>query len=352
MRRTLVMKLSIVVLLIVIMTACGKTETPADTKQSDQKTAEALQVAFYVNGTLGDKGFHDSAQLGIDQAAAVLGIQTKTVQGGSNPADWGPGLESLVSSGKYDVIVIGSSQMSDIAKDLAGRYPEQKFIVFDEGIEGVPNIYSMTYSQREGSFLAGAFAALVTTNTELKGTNPDKVIGFIGGMDIPIINDFKSGYEQGAHYIDPDVTIISSYIGDFKNSPKGKELALAQYNNQQVDIIYGVAGGAGLGVLEAGQSVGKYSIGVDLNQNGLYPGSVLTSMLKNVDKSIVLALDQFTKGGLKFGSTQILGLKENGVGLAMDQYYEQYVPKPIQDKMKDIQGMISSGKITVASDLK
>lgn len=315
---------------------------------TDNKKEKKITAVFYANGTLGDKGYFDSVQRGVLQASEVLGIETKTVEGGSNQADWPSGLESLVAS-NYDVVIVGSGQMLEITKELAQKYPKQHFIFYDETIKDIPNVYSMLYSQSEGSFLAGAFAALVTTSKDLKGANPEKIIGFLGGMDIPIVNDFKYGYEQGAHFIDPDIQIVSSYVGDFNNAPKAKELALAQYNSQKVDIIYNVAGGSGLGMLEAGNQLGKYSIGVDSNQNPLYPGSVLTSMMKNVDQSIVHALDLYKKGELKYGINEILGLKENGVGLAKDKLYEEYVPKSIQDRMKDIEVKLINGEIKVKS---
>ncbi|MGO4274895.1 BMP family protein, partial [Paenibacillus sp. TAF58] len=311
-----------------------------------------INAVYFVNGTLGDKGFFDSAQRGVKQAGETLGMTVKTVEGGTNQADWPSGLESLASSGKYDVIVLGTSQMTDIIKDVAKRYEKQKFIFFDEAITGLPNVYSMTYSQNEGSFMAGAFAALVTTSTELKGANPEKVIGFIGGMDIPIINDFKAGYEQGAKYVDPAITVVASYVGDFANAPKGKELALAQYNSQKVDIAFNVAGGAGLGLLEAGNSLGKYSIGVDSNQNGLYPGSVLTSMVKAIDNSVLRALTLFSQDRLGFGKNEVLGIKEGGVGLAKDELYGKHVPKAIQDKIMDIEQKLNKGEIKVQSTLK
>lgn len=311
-----------------------------------------LKVAYFVSGTLGDKGFFDSAKAGLDKAQKELGIDLKTVEAGTNQADWSAALESLVSGAKYDVVVVGTSQMKDITLDIAKRYPNQKFIYFDELIKDVPNIYSMLYSQSEGSFLAGAFAALVTTSTELKAANPDKVIGFVGGMDIPIINDFKAGYEQGAKYVDPDVKVIASYVGDFVNAPKAKELGLAQFNTQNADISYNVAGGAGLGMLEAAKEAGKYSIGVDGNQNPLYPGSVLTSMMKNIDQSIYRALDLHIKGQLPYGTNEVLGIKQSGVGLAKDDLYKQNVPQSIQTKMEEIEKKLSSGEITVKSILQ
>ncbi|GFZ84717.1 BMP family ABC transporter substrate-binding protein [Paenibacillus marchantiophytorum] len=339
---------------LVILAACGKsTTTPTNTAEAGKTaTAKKINAAYFVNGTLGDKGFFDSAQRGVKQAIETLGMEVKTVEGGTNQADWPAGLESLASSKKYDVIVLGTSQMTDILKDVAKRYDKQKFIFFDEAITGIPNVYSMTYSQNEGSFMAGAFAALVTTSTELKGANPEKVIGFIGGMDIPIINDFKAGYEQGAKYVDPAITVVSSYVGDFANAPKGKELALAQYNSQKVDIAFNVAGGAGLGLLEAGNSLGKYSIGVDSNQNGLYPGSVLTSMVKSIDNSVLRALTLYSQDRLGFGKNEVLGIKEGGVGLAKDDLYNKNVPKAIQDKIMDIEQKLNKGEIKVQTTLK
>jgi basic membrane protein A and related proteins len=351
MKKYLSFLISLLLVSSLVLSACGKSDSSDDKGKSGEEGKDKLKVAFYVNGTLGDKGFFDSAQRGLEQAERELGIELKTVEGGYNQSDWAAGLEQLVSGGKYDVIVVGTSQMKDITIDIANRYPDQKFIYFDEKIEGVPNIYSMLYSQSEGSFLAGAFAALVTTSTELKNANPDKIIGFVGGMDIPIINDFLAGYEQGAKYIDPDIKVIASYVGDFENAPKAKEFGLSQFNTQKVDVSFNVAGGAGLGLLEAAKEANKYAIGVDSNQNPLYPGTVLTSMLKNIDKSLVRALDLHIKGELEYGKTEVLGIPEDGVGLAKDDLYEQHVPQSIKDKIKEIEEKLAKGEIKVDSIL-
>jgi basic membrane protein A and related proteins len=337
----------------VIVAGCGgkSGESESGTGSSGGNGNGIKSAVYYVNGTLGDKGFFDSAQSGFKKVGTDLGITVKTVEGGNNQADWASGLESLVASKKYEVVLTGTTQMVDIVKDLAKRYPDQKFIFFDEIINDVPNVYSMLYSQSEGSFLAGAFAALVTTSTELKGANPDKVVGFVGGMDDPIVNDFKAGYEQGAQYIDKDVKVVTSYVGDWANAPKAKELTLAQYTTQKADIVYQVAGGAGLGTLEAGNEAGKYSIGVDADQNPLYPGSVLTSMMKNIDTSVFRAFDLLKQSKLPFGKTEVLGLKEGGVGIAKDDLYAKYVPKSIQDQMAEIEKKLSTGEIKVKSTL-
>ena len=341
------------VLILVTFTACGGGDDGGSDVSADENSSDdQLTVGYYVNATLGDKSFFDSVKRGVDQAVEELGYEAKAVEGGTNQADWPAGIESMVASNDYDVVLVGTSQTTEIVTDLAERYPDQKIIFFDDTITDFDNVYSMTYSQSEGSFLAGAFAALVTTSTELEAANPDKKVGFISGMDIPIINDFLASYEQGAEYIDPDIEVVSSFIGDFADAPKAKELALAQYNSQDVDIVYQVAAAAGLGVLEAGDELGKYTIGVDDNQNGLYPGSVLTSMMKKLDTTTFRALEKFKEGSLEFGTTEILGVNEDGVGLAKDELYEEHVPESIKEKMAEIEEKISSGEIKVESILK
>ncbi|KRE47110.1 BMP family lipoprotein [Paenibacillus sp. Soil522] len=311
---------------------------------------EYLKVVHYVSGNLGDNGFFDSADRGLKKAEYVFGFETSSVEGGEDSAAWEPGLEKLAASGLYDVIIAGTSKTREVVKELAVRYPEQQFMFYDDTIQGIPNVYAMICSQSEGSFLAGAFAAMVTTSPELSGANSDKKIGFIGGENDDIVNDFKSGYEQGALYIDPEVQMVASYVGDFVNQGKAEELAEKQYLSQ-VDIIYNVAGYAGFGLLKAGNEAGKYTIGVDSNQNPLYPGSVLTSMLKNMDESVFRALSKIRGGSLPFGTTEVLGVKEIGIGIARDELYEKYVPNEIKEKMKDIESKIASGEIVVKSTL-
>lgn len=324
----------------------AKAETPYKTPAHN----EHLKVVHYVSGNLGDKGFFDSADRGLKKAEYVFGYETSSVEGGEDSTAWEPGLEKLAASGLYDVIIAGTSKLREVVKELAGRYPEQQFVFYDDTIHGIPNVYAMLCSQSEGSFLAGAFAAMVTASPELSGANSEKKIGFIGGEDIDIINDFKSGYEQGALYIDPEVQVVASYVGDFVNQRKAEELAAKQYLSQ-VDIIYNVAGAAGLGLLKAGKEAGKYTIGVDINQNPLYPGSVLTSMLKNLDESVFRALSKIRGGSLPFGTTEVLGVKDSGIGIARDELYEKYVPNDIKEKMKDIESKIASGEIVVKSTL-
>ncbi|MFD2332723.1 BMP family protein [Cohnella sp. GCM10020058] len=313
--------------------------------------ARTIKALHFVSGKLGDKGFFDSAERGLQKASFVYGFDTETVEGGLDGDKWEPQLDKLVAAGTYDVIVVGTSTSHELVLKLAKQYPRQKFVFYDDSIQGVPNVYAMLYSQSEGSFLAGAFAAMATTDAGLKGANPEKVVGFIGGLDMDVIRDFESGYKQGARYIDPEIRVVSAYVGDFVNQAKARALAKRQYESQKVDIIYNAAGGAGLGLLKEGNGLGKYSIGVDSDQNPLFPGSVLVSVLKNVDESVFRALSEFRGGTLPFGTTEVLGVKDGGVGLARDELYEQYVPSEIKEKMKDIESKIASGEIKVESSL-
>lgn len=334
------------------LTACGGGTTGQETApEDDTEAGQALKVIHYVSGNLGDKSFFDSAERGLSKSGMVYGFETSTLVGGKDSAAWEPDLDKLSSSGNYDIIVVGTYPLTETVQRLAHRYPQQRFIFYDGSVADSPNVYSMLYSQSEGSFLAGAFAAMVTTDPSFAGANPDKVIGFIGGLNDDLINDFKSGYEQGAAYIDPGVKVVADYVGNFADENRAKELANGQYRDGGADIIYNVAGGAGLGILAAGSEEGKYTIGVDSNQNPLYPGSVLTSMLKNVDESVFRALSLVRGGKLAYGKTEILGVKEGAVGIARDQHYEKYVPEAIREKMKDIEVGIASNKIEVQSSL-
>lgn len=347
--------LAAVLALGLLLAACGKKQEPAAQPGGGAGTGEQpLKVALVVNGTLGDKSFFDSANAGIERAKQELGIEAEVIEAGNQPSEWEPALRDA-AEGDYDVIIVGTWQMLDHVQKVAPEHPDKKFVVFDTAPEKpedvLPNVYYILYKQNEGSFLAGAFAALVTTSTELQGANPDKVIGMVGGMDIPVINDFRVGYEQGAKYVDPEVQVLVSYAENFSDPAKGKELALAQFN-QGADIVFNVAGGTGLGVLEAAKEAGKYAIGVDSNQNYLHPGHVLTSMLKRVDNSLFRALSLAKEGKLPVGQVESLGIDVDAVGLAKDEYYNQYVPQSIRDKMEEIESKLRSGEIQVDTVFK
>ncbi len=169
-----------------------------------------LKVTLYLNGTLGDKSFYDSAGRGLEKAIDELGIEGETIEGGYDQTRWEPDLEQ-VSRGDADIIIVGTWQMKEILEKIAPRHPLKKYFIFDTAVDytkpGLHNVYSILYKQNEGSFLAGALAALVTAS-DMARVNKDKTVGFLGGIDESTINDFKAGYIQGVHHIDPEIQVL------------------------------------------------------------------------------------------------------------------------------------------------
>ena len=252
--------------------------------------------------------------------------------------------------------------MTELITEIAPRYPEKKFIMFDTTVDysagNLENTYSILYSQNEGSFLAGALAALLTQQSGDPRINEQNIIGFVGGQDIPVINDFKIGYEQGARYVNPDIQVLASYVGSFGDPARGKELGLAQYE-QGADIVFGVASESGLGVIEAANERGRYTIGVDSDQYVLIgendpeqAATIVSSMMKNVDNSIFRAIRLHLEGNLPYGEAEVLGLRENGVGLARNENFDRIVPESITARIDELIEMIDSGDIAVESTLR
>ncbi|MGB9843093.1 MAG: BMP family lipoprotein [Caldisericia bacterium] len=338
--------ISVLVLGVISMTGC---------KKKEEKPGAKLKVVLYVNGTLGDKSFFDSANRGLQMAIKDLGIEGKTIEGGYDPARWEPDIEQLCQ-GDWDIIIAGTWQLQEYLEKLAPKYPNKKFFTYDTSVDytkgNLGNVYSILYKQNESSFLVGALAALIT-KSNMPLANPQKVIGFLGGMDIPVINDFKVGYIQGAKYIDPEVQVLVSYAGSFSDPAKGKELVLAQYN-QGADIAFNVAGETGLGLLDAAKEMKKYAIGVDSDQYIMFKDSdpekasyIVTSMMKNVDKSIYRAIKLHIEGKLPYGKAEALGIKEDGVGVADNENYTKLVPEEFRNKIKELEQKILNGEIVV-----
>jgi basic membrane protein A len=351
------MKKTFAVLLaaLVILASCAKKEVPAPAAAAPQ-----LKIVLLLNGTLGDKSFFDSAANGMALVKAEMGdtVETKVIEMGYDQSKWEPTLID-VSEGPWDIIICGTWQMTEALQKVAVTYPAKRYIIFDTKVDyslGFANVYSIEYSQNEASFLAGALGAYVTTST-LPLANKQKVIGFLGGMDIPVINDFLVGYIEGAKYVDPAVKVAISYIGSFDDSAKGKEMALAQYA-QGADIGYNVAGQAGLGQLDAAKDVKRYAIGVDSDQAAIFLTSdpdkaklITTSVLKRVDNSILRAIQMHVKGTAPYGKSETLGFAEGCVGLAKNDIYAQLVPADVRTKLDAIEAKITSKEIKVGTAL-
>lgn len=308
---------------------------------------EPLKVALIYSGFLGDKSFNDSAHVGAMKAVDDFGIELKELQS-QEPAEWESNFVAMAAEG-YDLVIGVSTQFQDIMAKHCPDFPDTKFAILDGVVEG-DNIISSTFAQNEGSFLAGAAAAMFTTKTDIDGVNADKIIGWVGGMDIPVLSDFYVGYEQGAKYIDPDIQILQSFAGTFNDPLKGKELTLAQYS-QGADIVMNVASGTGVGILDAAKEAGKYAIGVDMDQDDVYPGSILTSMIKRVDQGCYAAIENVINGTFEGNTTLYLDINAGGVGLTdfsvMREALGDKFPEDIPEKIAELEGKVKSGEITV-----
>jgi len=335
-----------------LVTGCT-TSTTTGAKPAGSGSAAASMasgkksVVSVVNGPLGDASFFDDAERGIQKLKAS-GHTTQTVQSeANNPAQWKTNVES-VSTGKWDVVVVGSSQMVDIVDAAAKKFPNQKYVIYDDAPKTLPaNVASIQFKQNEGSFLVGVLAALVTTNKDKfpNATGNAKTVGLVGGMDLPVINDFVVGFKKGVESVDPSVQVKVSFVGNFTDAQKGYDQAKAMFD-QGADVVYQVAGGAGIGVLKAAKEAKRYAIGVDSNQNDLQPGFILASMLKNIGEGIVTAVEAADGGKLEYGKVTSYGLANKGVGLTFEKN-GNIVPADMQAKINDLAAQVASGKITV-----
>jgi basic membrane protein A len=341
----------------VVLVGCG-TKDPES--QNGEGQEQQYKAVLLLAGNLGDMSFLDSANRGMQMIKEQLGWEVKVIEMGTDPSAWEPTLTD-VSTQDWDLIITGTFNMQTQIEEVAPKFPEKTYVLFDVSVDyangDYSNVYSILYRQNEGSYLAGALAAMVTTS-DLPRANEEKLIGFLGGMDAPVINDFLVGYIEGAKSIDPEIKVAVSYVESYSDPAKGKEMCLAQYD-MGVDIGFNVAGGSGLGQLDAAKERGLYAIGVDSDQAMLFKDSdpekaelVLTSMLKRVDNSLFRAAKLFQEGKLELGKAESLGLKEDAVGLAINEFYERNVPEEMRAKLDELAQKVKSGEIQVPSALE
>ncbi|HWQ21028.1 MAG TPA: BMP family ABC transporter substrate-binding protein [Methanotrichaceae archaeon] len=341
-RSLLVMAISLAALTFVLLAAT----LPASAEPANK----TVKVINFINGQQGDKSFFDSAVRGVSRAEKDLGLDVKTVEAGWDRASWQPALLNATADGDYDILIAGTADMAGPIQNFSSQHPDKKFILYDAAVNysecNCSNVYSVLYKQNEGSYLAGAYAGLMTKSG---------VIGVIGGMDTPAINDFIVGYEQGARFMRPDIKVIKRFAGSWNNTTIGKEIATDIYG-QNADIIFQVAGGTGVGVFQAAQESGRYAIGVDSDQASIVEETnpdeakvILTSMMKNVDNSLYRALGHYMAGKLNFGHAERLGIREGGVGIARNKYYEEATPAEVKAKVDQVEKDLIEGTIKVDS---
>ena len=323
--------------------------------------APVRNVVFLVNGNLGDKSFFDSAEAGLEALRDAGRITLNTVEMGGTDADqpkWLSTLYEVADSGEYDLIVCGTYQMPDYLKEVATAYPDQKFLIFDDDTYAGENdnVVNIVFKQNDLGYIVGTFAGMMTTDTEVERINEDKVIGFVGGYDSPVINDFMDGYIAGAQAVDPEIKVDVRYTSDYVDTAKAKEYGISMLNDSKCDIIWGVAGNAGNGAAEAIlEEEQGWFIGVDSDQELTFSEDLaaitLTSGLKNVGNSLVWFFDQWDAGTGEdlFGTKVSLGIVEGGVGIVTDKNFDKYANDDIKAAVDEAIEAVSNGEITVPS---
>ena len=306
--------------------------------------ADSLKVAMVVAGTLGDRSFYDSGNEGLVRAADELGVETKVFECRNVPSAYSE--QIIAAAQSYGVVFTVGWELVDPLLEVASEFPEIKFVHIDAAIEGVANVSSIDYLENEGSFVAGAMAAIMTSKTGDDKVNEQKIIGAVGGMDIPVIRNFVAGYEAGAKYIDPDVKVEVGFVGSFEDPAKGKEMALT-IANKGADIVFQIAGNTGNGVIEASKEAGFYAIGVDSDQGYIAPGFIMGSMMKRVGLSIFETIQKILDGTYKDGAVITYGIAQNGVGMSKDADMKRIVGDEVMHKLEDIEKGIVEGSIPV-----
>lgn len=285
----------------------------------------------------GDLSFNDAAYAGAKKASDEFNLKLTEVNPGQS-TDTELALRRLAKL-KYDIIIGVGFRFRDPIHRVAGEFPNVRFALIDEVVD-MPNVASLTYRAQEGTFLAGVIAALKTET---------KLIGFIGGMKIPLLEAFEIGFDAGRHAANPDVQLLVDYVGvtpqAFDDPAKGKELAIAQYN-KGADVIIAAAGASGLGILEAAKSRNKWIIWVDSNGNHLAPGLVLTSIIKGVAISVYETIKSVHEGTFT-GGQKDYGLKEDGVEYTVDDDNRALLSDAILAQVEAFKAKIIAGEIVV-----
>ena len=298
---------------------------------------EFAPAVVYDMGGKFDKSFNEAAYTGAERFKKETGIAYRDFEVTAE-AQREQALRNMARRGSQIVVGIGFSQASGMEK-VAKEFPAVKFAIVDAVVD-LPNVESIVFKEHEGSFLVGMAAAMASKTGK---------VGFVGGMDIPLIRRFALGYEEGAKYVNPKIEIFQNMTGTtpaaWNDPTRGGELARSQFD-RGADVVYAAAGATGLGVLQAAKDKGRLAIGVDSNQNHLHPGSILTSMVKRVDLAVYETFKAAKDGTFKPG-VRVLGVAEGGVGYSLDQDNRSLITPEMEKRLEQARADIVAGKIKV-----
>lgn len=330
-KKTFLSGFTALIAIMLLLSACSSQQATTEAATATKK----IKVGIVLSDIgLGDQSYSDAAFRGLIKARNEESItfdykeisQTKTYDEAFNQ----------LTKENNDVIIGLGYIMKESLENAAKANPTKQFIIVDETSK-LPNVASITFKEEEGSFLAGAVAAMASTSNR---------IGFLGGVESPLLHKFQSGFEQGARSVNPNVSFVTNYTGDFGNSDLGAKTAKDMIENDNVDVIYTVAGLTGVGALQEAQTQGKYAIGVDSDQFFVAEKAVLTSMIKNVDVALYSALESFGKNNNTFKEKDmVFGLTDDGVGLT-DIHVIQLTAEQ-QKQLEDLKKKLISGEIKI-----
>lgn len=320
--------LGVILSIGLLLSACGGGGGGAATDDGGFKAAIVTDTAG-----LGDQSFNDSANAGLEKAKSDFGIEGQVYET-AQPSDYEPSLAQAPAQGSDLTFAIGFL-MTDSLQNVVDQDSTAKFAIVDSVVEA-DNVVSINFREEEGSFLVGVVAGLMTKSNK---------VGFIGGLEVPLIKRFETGFRAGVQTVNPDAEVLITYAGDFGDPGKGKEIALSQYADG-ADVIFHAAGGTGLGLFQAAaeKGAGFWAIGVDSDQYNLAPDNTLTSMMKRVDNAVYETIQMTKDGNFKAGSV-VFGLKEDGVGLAPTT--SNNTPQEVIDRANELRQMIIDGTFSV-----
>ncbi|NTV61868.1 MAG: BMP family ABC transporter substrate-binding protein [Chlorobiaceae bacterium] len=335
-------------LLLVIVFVAGCSPRKGENSSAAGSGSGKLQIGLVFDvGGRGDKSFNDSAYNGLELAKKQLGIDFIYVEPQGEGGDREAALRQMASDPDIDLIIGVGLLFSDDITAVAAEFPQKKFVCIDyipkQGLPVPSNLLGMVFEEKKGSYLVGAVAGM-TTKT--------KTVGFIGGMESSVIKKFETGFIEGVRAVNPDVKVISGYIGmtgsAFANPAKGKELALGQFG-RGADIIYEAAGASGLGVIEAARETGKLVICTDRDQEPDAPGFVLTSMIKAIDKAVLKTVESVLDGSFKGGGVSVFGLDGRYTDYVYNDKNASLIGTKNHEAIEELRNRILAGKILIDS---
>lgn len=349
--RALISLIAALSLVAVLAAGCSSSTTSGGSGSgSTTPTKATVKTAMVTDvGGLGDKSFNDAAWAGLEKAKTDLGATTKVLES-KEIADYETNLSQLAQGGYKPVFAVGFL-MTDTVTKLSTAYPEAVFAGVDEFFtEPVPkNVIGLNFKEQEGAYLAGVAAGMALKDKNFPGYNGKNVAGFVGGMDVPVIQRFRAGFEAGMKSVNPSAKLISVYAGNFNDQAKGKELGL-QVISQGASIVFPAAGATGLGTIQACVEKNVPCIGVDVDQFLTVPSAakvMFTSVMKGVENAVFDTIKKYSEGTLKTGQNVVYGVKDGGMSLAPFHDFESKVTPEMKSAIDKAKAGIIDGSITV-----